>query len=62
MRRWWRQGKKIESSNRKPHIRIQYDWHTYTRVKAYGEKWYTWFSKQRYRINAKKVPRKYRDK
>jgi hypothetical protein len=34
----------------------------YTRVKAYGEKWYTWYSKQRYRINAKKVPRKYRDK
>ena len=34
----------------------------YTRVKAYGDKWYRWYSKQRYRKNAKVVPRKHREK
>ena len=34
----------------------------YTRVKAYGDKWYRWYSKQRYRKDAKVIPRKHRDK
>ena len=34
----------------------------YTRVKAYGDKWYRWYSKQRYRKDAKVVPRKHREK
>ena len=34
----------------------------YTRVKAYGDKWYRWYSKQRYHKGAKVVPRAHRDK
>jgi hypothetical protein len=34
----------------------------YTRVKAYGDKWYRWYSKQRYRKDAKVIPLKHRDK
>ena len=34
----------------------------YTRVKAYGDKWYRWYSKQRYRKGAKVVPRAHREK
>jgi hypothetical protein len=34
----------------------------YTRVKAYGAKWYRWYSQQRYKIGAKHIPRKYREK
>ena len=34
----------------------------YTRVKAYGSKWYRWYSRQRYKRDAKQVPRKHRDK
>ena len=35
---------------------------TYTRVKAYGAKWYRWYSRQRYKRDAKRVPRKHREK
>jgi hypothetical protein len=35
----------------------------YTRVKAYGAiKWYKWYTRQRYKIDAKQVPRKFREK
>ena len=34
----------------------------YTRVKAYGAKWYRWYSRQHRRKDAKVVPRKHRDK
>ena len=33
----------------------------YTRVKAYGAKWYRWYSRQHRKIDAKVVPRKHRD-
>jgi len=34
----------------------------YTRVKAYGAKWYRWYSRQHRKRDAKVVPRKHRDK
>ena len=34
----------------------------YTRVKAYGAKWYRWYSRQHRKKDAKVVPRKHRDK
>ena len=33
----------------------------YTRVKAYGAKWYRWYSRQHRKKDAKVVPRKHRD-
>ena len=34
----------------------------YTRVKAYGAKWYRWYSRQHRKKDAKVVPRKHREK